>query len=393
MARTVLHAFAEMQGEATELHVLPLGKWDHPVYGEIEIDSAALAEFVKNFDAGVRLDIPITEGHEVMDEKPAIGWFKELVARADGLWATVEWTARGLELLQQHAYKYFSPEYYLEYNDPETRKDYSHVLVGGALTNKPYFRELRPVMFSEPTSNIIIQLSETMNLKDILAKDKATWSDAEKQFVRDHAAELSDTEKEAHKDVLETPKQETAEERQAREEKEKGDANEAAGLNRDGSAKETPAPVKQDGINDEKPDADGKVKVDASELAIFRETSRKLEFREVQDAVAPFVFSATNKEGRFLPAQKDAVEKFAFSLNKEQRTAFAALINGMPKAAMFKEVGSGTGGEKKAFDEIKEKAAALVAKEPALSMADAIKKITASEPELKKRYEEEQAAA
>ena len=111
-----------------------------------------MKEFVKNFNSGLRNDIPINEGHEVMDEKPAIGWFKKLVNKgSDGLWAVVEWTEQGKDLLRQKAYKYFSPEFYQQYEDPETRRVYNNVLVGGALTNKPYFKELTPVVFSEPS--------------------------------------------------------------------------------------------------------------------------------------------------------------------------------------------------------------------------------------------------
>ena len=76
-----------------EIHVVPVGEWDHPAYGQMKITEKDIAEFVENFDAGLRNDIPINEGHEVMDEKPAIGWFKQLVNKgSDGLWAVVEWT-------------------------------------------------------------------------------------------------------------------------------------------------------------------------------------------------------------------------------------------------------------------------------------------------------------
>jgi hypothetical protein len=44
-------SFAEQQ----EIQVVPTGKWDHPVYGEMEIDSVAAAELVKNFEDKVRL--------------------------------------------------------------------------------------------------------------------------------------------------------------------------------------------------------------------------------------------------------------------------------------------------------------------------------------------------
>lgn len=370
----VLRTFSEFTG-GNELHILPLGTWDHPKYGEIVIDAHAVAEFVRNFNDGVRLKIPITAGHEINEEKPARGWFQEVFAREDGLWAIVSWTKQGLKLLQEEAYRYFSAEYHLDYNDPQSRLDYSHVLVGGALTNKPYFKNLSPVSFSETKDNIIIQFSEkSMNLKDLLQKKILT--DAEKTFVREHQSEMTDEEKEAHKDILAevTPAPEAPAEPEAPEVPEAPEA----------SATETP--VEPQKHSEHRKDM---VQINASELAKFRETQRKFEFREVQDMVAPFVFSTTNKNGNFKPVQKDAVEKFAFSLNASQREAFKKLLEDMPKANLFTEVGSGEPTEKKAFDEIMEKANALVASEK-IGKDAAIKRVYSENPELAKRYREEQ---
>lgn len=144
-------SFAELPDE---IHVVPTGKWDHPVYGEMEITSANVAEFIENFKDKVRKDLRITAGHDNGGnggELPAIGWFKDLIDRGvKGLYAVVEWNAEGERLLRERAFKYFSPEFYVEYSDPETGEKRKHVLVG-ALTNMPYFKELDPVVaFSEP---------------------------------------------------------------------------------------------------------------------------------------------------------------------------------------------------------------------------------------------------
>jgi hypothetical protein len=73
-----------------EIHVVPTGKWDHPAYGEMEITSAHIAEFVKNFKDKVRLKIPITQGHDngmSGGELPAVGWFTDVIDRGvNGLW-------------------------------------------------------------------------------------------------------------------------------------------------------------------------------------------------------------------------------------------------------------------------------------------------------------------
>lgn len=49
-----------------EIHVLPVGEWDHPAYGKIVIDEEKIGKFAENFNAGIRRDLPITEGHEVL---------------------------------------------------------------------------------------------------------------------------------------------------------------------------------------------------------------------------------------------------------------------------------------------------------------------------------------
>src|SRR5215217_1668458 len=207
------------------IQVVPVGKWDHPAYGEMEITSAHIAEFVRNFKDKVRLAIPITQGHDngmSGGELPAVGWFTDVEDRGvNGLWCGVRWTDEGVQLLQQRAFKYFSPEFYQDYEDPETRTKHGHVLVGGALTNKPYFKELEPVVsFSEPS--IIHQFSEDMNLKDIVSKKPEDLSDEEKAFVRDHKSELSVEEATAFASVLDDAG-ETDEEKAAREAKEAED--------------------------------------------------------------------------------------------------------------------------------------------------------------------------
>lgn len=192
-------AFAEAP---EDIHVVPVGKWDHPFYGEFEITTEDIQEFVKNFKDGVRKDLPITAGHDngmSGGELPAIGWFKELYDRGvKGLYAFVEWTEEGKKLVREGAFKYFSPELYTDYEDPETREKYRNVLVGGALTNKPYFKELEPVAaFSEPTIINQFNLNDStfMDINTILAKKADELSAEEKAFLKEHKDDLNDEQK------------------------------------------------------------------------------------------------------------------------------------------------------------------------------------------------------
>jgi len=392
-------AFVQLFAEASssvdvpvEIHVVPTGKWQHPVYGEMEITSANVSEFVQNFKDKVRRDIPITAGHDngmSGGELPAVGWFKDLIDRGvKGLYAAVEWTEEGKELLKQRSFKYFSPEFYEEYTDPETQEKRSHVLVGGALTNKPYFKELDPVVaFSEP--DIMNQIIDTMDLKTILAKKPNELSEPEKTFLREHKEELNDEQKASFKSVFDENGGEGGG-------GEGGEGGSGAGDgNGDGGAGEGEG---QPG--NERPVAGSEVKISAAELAALKTAAdvgakalQKIEATERKEVVKALTFSATNKDGRFYPKQAGALESFIKTLSESQRDAFKQLVQNMPKpeASMFSEVGDagqeGAGGVEDIAKQVQRFATEKMGANAKLTYAEALKAVFAEKPELKADYE------
>lgn len=370
-----------------EIHVVPTGTWDHPMYGEMEITSADVAQFVQNFRAKIRKDLPITAGHDTGmggGELPAIGWFKELIDRGvKGLYAVVEWTQEGKNLLAEGAFKYFSPEFYEEYTDPETQQKYEHVLVGGALTNKPYFKELEPVVaFSEP--DIMNQFKEPMDINIIVAKKPEELSDDEKAFLVEHKAELSEEQKTTFASVVgETAPVETDEEKAAREAKEAADkaAADAAAAAAEAERQASEA-------------AKGKkIVMSEGEAKLLREQADKgakafaeLEKMRAEKAADKFIFSEANKEGRFLPKQKDSLTAFVHSLSEKQRDQFTTLVNGLPKTQLFGEIGDG--GKEPATGVVAEVGEAIkkCMSENKLAYSDAMKKVFKENPSLAKRY-------
>lgn len=383
--------FAEIPDE---IHVVPTGKWMHPMYGEMEITPAEIAKFVENFKAHVRKDLPITAGHNNGmngGELPAVGWFKDLIDRGvKGLYAVVEWTEEGKKSLQERAFKYFSPEFYESYSDPETQAVYEYVLVGGALTNKPYFKELEPVIaFSEP--NIINQFNNmTLNLKDILEKKPEDLDDAEKAFLVEHKSELSSEQSEAFKSALDGGEAETEEEKTARLEKEQGDANEAAGKNRDGSDK---APVAA-----REPKGGKMIQMSEAEVRALEakanqgaEALSRIEASERAATIKELVFSESNKVGKFLPKQEGALGSFLKSLSETQRNAFKTLVAGMPKAddQIFSEKGdAGASVAKAVSKELEEAVKSFREKNKDVNYAQAVKAVFKENPDLEKRYSE-----
>jgi len=135
------------QGQ-TWIHAMPIGKYEHPVYGELDFTPERIqsyADSVKNKARGVELDIDYD--HKAKDSKAA-GWVKDADVRADGLWLSVEFTKPATEALKNKEYKYFSPEFHDEWKDAKGVV-HKNVLFGGGITNRPFLKDLTPVNLSE----------------------------------------------------------------------------------------------------------------------------------------------------------------------------------------------------------------------------------------------------
>lgn len=371
------------------IQILPIGQWEHPSYGPILVTAADVNELVQNFNAGIRKGVYITAGHEGYQELPAVAWITSVEARGDGLWGTPEWNDLGRDILGDKQYKFFSPEFYPEYEDPETHQLYHNVLTGGALTKSPYFKELQAIVFSEPK---LKKQFSTMDLKDLLAKKVEELNDEEKAFMKAHASELTEEQKAEFTAIIDAP--ESDEEKEAREKKEADDkaatdkaaqeqANVDAGLNVDGSAKVS--------------GSEKFVHISASEYAVLKSAADKgalafkeLETKKLTDAVAALTFSQSNKSGKFLPKDKDSLQSFMELLNPGQRLAFSTLVAKLPTSQIFDEKGaSTTAASGNAVAEVDAKINAKMKADDKLSYSQALKLVMSEEKGLEERYDSE----
>lgn len=365
--------FMEFKEKAPkEIQILMLGEWEHDAYGKINIDKRCIAEFKQNFDNGLRKGVPINAGHDTGRETEAVGWMKKLVIKDDGLYAEVEWTSKGKELLADKAFKFFSPEFFRIYEDPETHDVFTNVIVGGALTNKPYFKGLKAIATSEPDNNL--KFSEnTMNIKEILAKKAGTLSEDEKKHLRSHMSELSaENISMFAEDIAEAEKEEKTEEKEEKtEEKE-----------------------------EEKTDEKKEETVSASELESLREKAalgeqafNERQAEKIQSDANKMVFSSVNKEGKFLAKSKDKLVTFMEGLTEKQREAFNEVISLLPKADMFGEIGDDgdddKNAEKTTASELETKVQAKLKDNDEMSYSEALKVVMSESPELAEAYEKE----
>lgn len=129
--------------------MLPLGEYEHPEHGKLDITRTLLSELTRNFTNKVRhIDISLDVDHKASQgDTRATGWLESVQFRdatgdcPAGLWGLVCWTKYGAQLLHDQDYRYFSIEFG-PYTDAETGKKYDNVILGGALTNRPFMKQM-----------------------------------------------------------------------------------------------------------------------------------------------------------------------------------------------------------------------------------------------------------
>lgn len=133
-------SFQEIKDTVEFQLILPIGHWYSDRYGEFDITDETCEDMVANWEAKILGERSpyIDTDH---DGGAAMGWIKTLEARNDGLYAQIEWTEPGKELLEKGIYKYFSAEIG-EHKDIHTGLKIKNVLIAATLTNRPFMNTM-----------------------------------------------------------------------------------------------------------------------------------------------------------------------------------------------------------------------------------------------------------
>jgi hypothetical protein len=147
---------AENKSVPKEVQILKVGTFKHPSYGKFEITTQTLSEMKKNFDDRVRgIDVAFDYFHD--SDREASAWPQALELRENGteLWAVnVEWTPKAEKMLAERELRYFSPDFAFQWEDPESGVKHKNVLFGGALTNRPFLKEMQAIVADEGNANL-----------------------------------------------------------------------------------------------------------------------------------------------------------------------------------------------------------------------------------------------
>lgn len=367
-----------------EIELLQTGEWNTPYHGHFVINRTYLEEYATHArDPSIRRALPVDWEHDTIGGAAAWlgegnGFDYEVRDNDQGgqsLWASVKWTKKGKQSVEDDEYRYISPEFAdHDYEDPENAgRFFDNVLVGAGLTNRPLFKKLTAVAASDGTTddltvnrnNNIIYLSEehkSMNLAELLAKKTDELTAEEKAFINEHVAELTAEQKTALTEAGVVEAEADAD----------ADADADGDQDADADA-DADSDADADASGDSKQAKDSKRKgtviMTASEAKTLRENAAlgkkahdELEHRNVVEHVNSLLFN--EKTGGKLPiAAKDTAVTFYESLNASQHKQFNDLLEKMPSLKMFGEIGDGGHGIQagSAIEQVMTKAKALMA--------------------------------
>lgn len=139
----------KLEGDSTWIHALPFGQYKHPLFGVIDASLTkinGLADSVKKKVRGIDPSINLNHDNESPDG--AAAWVKDAQVRSDGLWLFVDFVKDAAAKVKEKKFKYFSIEFADEWEDPQGNI-FKDVVVGGALTNRPFMKNLVPINLSE----------------------------------------------------------------------------------------------------------------------------------------------------------------------------------------------------------------------------------------------------
>lgn len=340
------------------IQIMRVGKWRHQKYGVFTVEPETLKEVLHNFKENVRgIDIVVDENHE--RKHIALWWIRELYLENNDteLYAKIELTVLWARKLSEWQYKYFSPEIIRNLNHDETGEEIKNLLIGGAFTNRPYFKGMKALQYSEDDSgsdeNITFYLfteQKMDKLLELLQKllSAETMEQPELDTMEAMYSEMKGAEdpkaSEMYKGIMDK-KQVIA------DAKAKADAEEQA--KKDAEAK---------ALEDAKKDPNAQVQFTDpttwetkamcfAEIKAMETTIANYKFAEKKIAVSEklksFVFSETNKMATILPKHNDKLTNFAMSLDDAQFSQFSEILNAMTTEAgkLFTEEGAGGEGD------------------------------------------------
>jgi phage I-like protein len=391
----VVEAAEEAGALPTHIKVLPVGTANTIKYGKIKVTEDDVDGMIENFDEGIRGGIPVDIDHPdgVTKKTEAAGWVKQLVNKGkEGLWAVVEWTKLGKELVGEKIYRFLSPEFTFNYKDSETSEEHGPALIAVSLTNRPMFQRSLPALTASEESDknkVLLTFKEDSmakrKSKKILADEEVKEESApasEEKPVDEKPVDASPDESKEESKPKEVPEGEKEEEEKPASpskpvsDDKKEEAAEKESAPSDSEKEEKPeAPVVEEKPEVEKEEAASESasesksqtvieavdKIDrvdtlkAAELKAMEEraikaeeTLRRMEIEK--EVTSSYLLSESG--GKFAPRAKSALVDLILSMSETQLSSFKKVVDAIPGKKIFGEIGSSTNAPLKGSEQV-----------------------------------------
>lgn len=121
-----------------------LGEWEHPEYGKVKFDQDDFNDIVRNWENGAAgYDVSLWKGHPIattaIEGQESEGWLSKLQQEDNILWGYYQPTDADLyDKVARKKFKYASAEVVRNAVDKKTGTPLGTMLVGDALTNRPF---------------------------------------------------------------------------------------------------------------------------------------------------------------------------------------------------------------------------------------------------------------
>lgn len=161
------------------VNIVNLGEYEHPEYGTITFTEDHFKQWKANLERGVmggRCEdgspcIATDYGHAMDEATPpemqkASGYIKDLKLEDNRVYALIEFTPTAIEGIRNKEWSWFSVSVADSLTDQKTGEDVGSVLMGGALTNRPFVPDLEPIRLSDLHPSRTAQLQRELAAKE-----------------------------------------------------------------------------------------------------------------------------------------------------------------------------------------------------------------------------------
>jgi len=186
-------------GRKAWVNILNLGAFHHDEYGEIEFTREHFDSWVRNFKAGVfgglgpdgKPRIAVDYSHAMdadgvrPDDQKAAGYILDLKLEDERVMALIEFSKPAADGIKAGEWAWYSVSVADSVRDQRTGTDTGPIMVGGALTNRPFMPGLQPIQLTD------LRPTKATLLARELAAERGRREETEARlFQQEHRAAL-----------------------------------------------------------------------------------------------------------------------------------------------------------------------------------------------------------